>query len=177
MRGGVIKSRFIEMFGDPNAKTAYSKFEDAFVVRDDARRPLSSVQRAGMREGILYPYYGANGVVDYINDYLSDFDALCLAEDCGSYGREERSSYIIHGKSWVNNHAHVLVPTELCNLEYANEYFYLLDISKRISGTTREKLTKRQMLKLPIFLPPKHEQDEFSGFASQVDKLRFDCQR
>lgn len=172
----LIKSRFIEMFGDPNEIKDYSKFDEAFIVRDDVRRPLSSSQRDQMRNGSLYPYYGANGEVDRINEYLSDFDALCLAEDCGSYGREQRSSYIIRGKAWVNNHAHVLIPTNRCNLEYANEYFYLLDISKRISGTTREKLTKFQMLKLPVFLPPIEEQIEFAQFVNRINKLRFDTQ-
>ena len=173
----LVKSRFIEMFGDPNSQLETSRLEEAFTVRDDARKPLSSVERSRMKQGNLYPYYGANGVVDFINSYLSDFDALCLAEDCGSYGREERSSYIIKGKAWVNNHAHILVPTCKCNLEYAEEYFYLLDITKRISGTTRMKLTKQQMLKLPIHLPPISKQNEFSRFVKMVDKLRFDFKR
>lgn len=103
----LVKSRFIEMFGDPNSKRCEAFIEDAFFIRDDLRKPLSGKERDAMKTGELYPYYGANGKVDDINQFLTDCDALCFAEDCGSYGPGEPTAYVIRGKAWVNNHAQV----------------------------------------------------------------------
>ena len=174
---GLVKSRFIEMFGDPNHSHSHNAvyLEDAFDVRDDLRKPLNSKTRSDMKAGELYPYYGANGIVDFINAFITDCDALCFAEDCGSYGADEQSTYIVRGKAWVNNHAHFLLAKPCCILEWANVYFYLLDIGKMISGTTRSKLTQAQLKRIMVDLPPLALQQEFADFVAQVDKLRFEA--
>ena len=166
------------MFGDPNHSHSHNAvyLEDAFDVRDDLRKPLDSKTRSDMKAGELHPYYGANGIVDYINAFITDCDALCFAEDCGSYGANEQSTYIVRGKAWVNNHAHFLLAKPCCILEWANVYFYLLDIGKMISGTTRPKLTQAQLKRIMVDLPPLALQQEFAAFVSQVDKLRFDLE-
>ena len=161
------------MFGDPNSCDNSVKLTEAFEIRDDLRKPLNDSVRSGMRTGTLYSYYGANGQVDSINEYITEYNALCMAEDCGAYGAGEASSYIISGKAWVNNHAHVLVPRSNCNIVYANEYFRLLDITKLINGSTRSKLTQDAMKKLPVVLPPRVEQDKFAMFVEQSDKSKF----
>src|SRR5574344_119597 len=167
-------SRFIELFNNPNVLSIKTYIEDAFIIRDDLRKPLNDETRSSMRSGDnLYPYYGANGQLDSINDYISDCDALCVAEDCGSYGKEKSTSYIIRGKSWVNNHAHVLVPKDNCLLEYANMYFYLFDCSSYVSGTTRQKLTQAQMKKIKFEIPSIDKQREFSDYVNQIDKSKF----
>lgn len=173
----IVKSRFIEMFGDPNHSHSHNAvyLEDAFDVRDDLRKPLNSKTRSDMKAGELYPYYGANGIVDFINAFITDCDALCFAEDCGSYGADEQSTYIVRGKAWVNNHAHFLLAKPCCILEWANVYFYLLDIGKMISGTTRSKLTQAQLKRIMVDLPPLALQQEFADFVAQVDKLRFEA--
>lgn len=173
----LVKSQFIEMFGDPNKITNSVKITDAFEIRDDLRKPINDAVRSGMHTGTLYPYYGANGQVDMINEYLMDCTALCLAEDCGAYGAGESTSYIITGKSWVNNHAHVLIPKSCCNIVYANVYFRLLDMTEYVSGTTRLKLTQGKMKKLPFILPPLDRQEQFAAFALQSDKSKFELQR
>lgn len=169
----LVKSRFIEMFGDPNDLCPLTFIEDGFSIRDDLRKPLSGAERSDMHDGELYPYYGANGVVDHINSYLTDFNALCFAEDCGSYGAGEASTYIIEGRGWVNNHAHLLKPKEDCLLEYADTYFYLLDLNRLISGTTRAKLTQTQLRQIRFEIPPLALRCCFTAFYRQVDKLRF----
>lgn len=175
----IVKSRFVEMFGDPNHSHSHNAvyLEDAFDVRDDLRKPLNSKTRSNMKAGELYPYYGANGIVDCINAFITDCDALCFAEDCGSYGADEQSTYVVRGKAWVNNHAHFLLAKPCCILEWANVYFYLLDIGKMISGTTRSKLTQAQLKRIMVDLPPLALQQEFATFVSQVDKLRFATQQ
>ena len=126
-----------------------------------------------MRTGTLYPYYGANGLVDSINEYLMDCEALCLAEDCGSYGAGEETSYLVSGKCWVNNHAHVLIPKPNCDILYANVYFRLLDMSEYVSGTTRLKLTQGKLKTVPMILPPLNQQKEFAAFVQLTDKSKY----
>ncbi len=169
----LVKSQFIEMFGNPQNNPKSVPFEFAFTIRDDLRKPLNDTVRSDMKDGLLYPYYGANGEVDRINDYLMDCDAICLAEDCGSYGPGENSSYIVTGKCWVNNHAHVLIPKDVCNIEYANVFFRVLDMRGFVSGTTRLKLTQAKMKEIPIVLPEIKNQIMFASLIRQIDKSKF----
>lgn len=173
----LVKSQFIEMFGEPSKSDEAVPLERAFEIRDDLRKPLNDVERSQMKEGQLYPYYGANGQVDTINDYMIDGQALCLAEDCGAYGAGDVTSYIIKGRSWVNNHAHVLFPRKECDIEYANAFFRILDMSEYVSGTTRLKLTQGKMKEIPVVLPPMNEQRTFADFVEQSDKSKFALQK
>ena len=173
----LIKSQFIEMFGDPKNSDDAVSFETAFTIRDDLRKPINDAVRSEMHTGQLYPYYGANGQVDSINEYLMDCDAICLAEDCGAYGAGEHTSYIVSGKCWVNNHAHVLIPKECCDIEFANVYFRILDMTEYVNGTTRLKLTQAKMKMLPMILPSLDEQREFASFVQQSDKSKFELEQ
>ena len=164
------------MFGNPNDTQTEFVVTDALEIRDDLRKPLNDGVRSTMYEGTLYPYYGANGKVDEINQYLMDCDAICLAEDCGSYGAGEPSSYIVSGKVWVNNHAHILIPKTNCNIRFANEYFRLLDITQYISGTTRAKLTQGQLKILPMMIPDIEKQEAFCALIEQFDKSKSLCE-
>lgn len=173
----VVKAKFVEMFGSyKNSKNKVS-FEDAFIIRDDLRKPLNDAVRSEMHTGNLYPYYGANGEVDRINKYLTDCTALCLAEDCGSYGPGESSSYIISGKAWVNNHAHVLLMKNTCNIEYANIYFTILDMREYVTGTTRLKLTQGKMKEIPVILPPIEQQNQFVDFYTTAEQSKQKLQK
>ena len=149
----LVKAKFEEMFGDINLsrETEGKRLAEIVAIRDDLRKPLNDAERADMKSGILYPYYGAIGCVDYINDYRIDCKAICIAEDCGKYMAGDDSSYIISGKAWVNNHAHILIPDErICLIDFLNFYFKIMDLTKFISGSTREKLTRKVLEDLPI---------------------------
>lgn len=173
----LVKSQFIVMFGEPKNSPDAVSFETAFTIRDDLRKPINDAVRSEMHTGQLYPYYGANGQVDSINDYLMDCDAICLAEDCGAYGAGEHTSYIVSGKCWVNNHAHVLIPKECCDIEFANIYFRILDMTEYVTGTTRLKLTQAKMKTLPMILPSLELQREFAAFVRQSDKSKFELKK
>ena len=173
----LVKSQFIVMFGEPKNSPDAVSFETAFTIRDDLRKPINDAVRSEMHTGQLYPYYGANGQVDSINDYLMDCDAICLAEDCGAYGAGEHTSYIVSGKCWVNNHAHVLIPKECCDIEFANIYFRILDMTEYVTGTTRLKLTQAKMKTLPMILPSLEPQREFAAFVRQSDKSKFELEK
>ena len=173
----LVKSQFIDMFGEPKNSPDAVSFETAFTIRDDLRKPINDAVRSEMHTGQLYPYYGANGQVDSINDYLMDCNAICLAEDCGAYGAGEHTSYIVSGKCWVNNHAHVLIPKECCDIEFANVYFRILDMTEYVTGTTRLKLTQAKMKTLPMILPSLELQREFAAFVRQSDKSKFELEQ
>lgn len=95
-----------------------------------------------------------------------------MAEDCGAYGPGEKTPYIVYGKCWVNNHAHVLISKENCNIRYANAFFRVLDMFAFVSGTTRLKLTQGKMKEIPIVLPDIERQMEFVDFVDQSDKSK-----
>lgn len=171
----LVFSKFIDMFGDPNEVKKDYLITDALEIKDRIRKPLNDGQRKKMKSGKeLFPYYGANGLVDYIDDYLMDFDAICIAEDCGSYGYCEKTSYIVKGKSWVNNHAHVLTPKDNCNIEFVNILLQLLDLNQFVNGTTRQKLTQTKLKEIKIIIPEIEKQNEFSEYVKEINSLKAD---
>ena len=166
-----FKSQFIEMF---KSEDNYEPLENVVVVKDDSRKPINDGVRGSMKEGELYPYYGATGVVDYINDYITDEELLCIAEDCGNYKAGEDSSYIINGKAWVNNHAHLVKAKECCEIKYLHQYLKITDLMPYVSGTTRLKLTQKKMKEIPVLLPSIELQNKFVSIAEQADKSESD---
>ena len=167
----MVKSQFIEMFGGESNKVP---FEEIVVVKDDCRRPINEGVRSEMKDGELYPYYGATGVVDYINDYLTDDELLCIAEDCGNYNAGEESAYIIRGKAWVNNHAHLVKTKEACDVKYLYYFLKIADLKPYVSGTTRLKLTQKKLKKISVTLPSTDKQKTFVKIAEQADKSKFE---
>ena len=173
----MAKSRFVELFGSFNSNPDAVNLETGFTIRDDLRKPINDATRSGMRSGTLYPYYGANGQVDSINEFLMDCEAICLAEDCGSYGAGEATSFIVRGKCWVNNHAHILIPKPNCDIEFANIFFRILDMTEYVTGTTRLKLTQANLKKIQILLPSLERQRAFASFIQQLDKSKVALQK
>ena len=126
---------------------------------DRLRVPIKKDQRDAAKG--LYPYYGANGEVGRIDQFIFDDELVLVTEDETFYGREKPIAYRSSGKCWVNNHAHVL----RCKSVAANDYlcFALMyyDVIPWLSGTTgRAKLTQQALLSLPIGVPPEAEQTE-----------------
>ena len=166
------------MFGDVNELSAKSKTPllQYAELKDELRKPVSEIDRMSMQTGTLYDYYGANGKVGKINDYLSDFDMLCLAEDCGLYNSKEETAYIVRGKAWVNNHAHILKPKSEAALQYIYYYLYYLDFNEYIKdGLGRNKLTQGNLKKINIYIPSDYELLQFADYAKSCDKLKFEA--
>jgi restriction endonuclease S subunit len=137
---------------------------------DKRRIPLNSKQRAAKKEIGLYPYYGANNILDYIDEFIFDEKILCIAEDGGSWGAQERCAYIVNEKCWVNNHAHVIRENGKANLEYLYFYLNYANLNKHITGTTRGKLTRRELEKIEIPLPPTLDDQK------RIAKILSDCE-
>lgn len=169
----MLKAKFQDMFGDCDSSIEGLSFEEVFTIKDNLRCPLNDTTRKDMHEGDeLYPYYGANGLVDHINQYKIDMTAICLAEDCGKYGPGEETAYIIHGKSWVNNHAHILVPKDNCDIVYAKMLFTIMDLNKYVDNDNRKKLTQANMKKIKILCPPLPLQQQFVEIATQAEATK-----
>jgi type I restriction enzyme S subunit len=136
---------------------AYTTIGSIAQCLDNKRVPVNKDERL-TRQGAI-PYYGANGQVGWIDDYLFDEDLVLVVEDETFTGRQKPFSYIIRGKSWVNNHAHVLRPIRGMTVEYLNILLSYYDFIPLTSGTTgRRKLTKSSLMRAPIAVAPPSEQ-------------------
>lgn len=132
------------------------KLEEICDILDSKRIPITASERV---KG-TYPYYGANGIQDYINDYIFDDELVLLAEDGGNFGSKTKPiAYRVSGKCWVNNHAHVLKAKEnLITPDFLCYSLMFYDVTKIINGATRLKLTQSAMRNMLIYLPSLEEQ-------------------
>jgi type I restriction enzyme S subunit len=139
---------------------------------DNKRIPLNSSQRAEKESQPLYPYIGANNIMGYIDEYIFDEKILCLAEDGGSWGYNQKCAVIYNEKVWVNNHAHVLSAKGNLILEYLMYYLNFTDLNLYINGATRGKLTQSALNSIPISLPPLETQQKIASILDAADTLR-----
>lgn len=141
-------------------------------VLDNMRKPINEQERNLVKGNI--PYYGANGVVDYVKDYIFNEELILIAEDGGYFDEYETRpiAYIIKGKSWVNNHAHVLRAKSNFSqlfILYALEHKNIL---KYLNGGTRAKLNKGELNKIEILVPPtKEQQEHIANCFNDIDRV------
>lgn len=134
-----------------------ASIEQVTECLDHMRIPINKTERA-KRIGDI-PYYGANGRVDWIDDYIFDEPLVLVVEDETFTGREKPFCYKITGKSWVNNHAHVLRATNSVNVDFLNYSLMYYPLTPLTTGTTgRKKLIKSVFMQAPYSLPPLTEQ-------------------
>lgn len=126
---------------------------------DHLRVPVTKAQRSSAQG--LYPYYGANGEVDRVDEYLFDDELVLVTEDETFYGREKPIAYRSTGRCWVNNHAHVLSCGSKLRADYLCIALMHYDVLPWLTGTTgRAKLTQGALNALPIAVPPESEMAE-----------------
>ena len=139
--------------------------EDCCEILDSQRIPITASER---KKGV-YPYYGANGVQDYVANYIFDDELVLLAEDGGNFGSNERPiAYRVSGKCWVNNHAHVLKPKEGLDVDYLCYSLMFYKVDGMVNGATRQKLTQAAMRKMKI---PKRNLLEQKEIVIQLNNL------
>ncbi len=120
-----------------------------------------------------YPYYGANGQQGSVDDYIFDEPLVLIAEDGGHFGEPQRGvAYRIEGKTWVNNHAHVLRPKPGVDVGFLTRALEHYEFGPYVSGSTRAKLTKSKASEVPVPLPPLPEQRRIASILDQADALR-----
>lgn len=149
----------------------YIPLEQAADILDSYRKPVNSKERLNLIKGKpldeLFPYYGATGQVGWIDSFLTDGEYILLGEDGAPFlNPYAEKAYIVHGKTWVNNHAHIL--HSKTNNEFLCYYLNYFNYKKYVSGTTRLKLTQAQMRKIPI---PNIPSDEQSRIVAHIKEL------
>jgi type I restriction enzyme S subunit len=135
---------------------------------DGKRRPIKDSDRAKMRG--QFPYYGASGIIDYVNDYIFDDNLILLGEDGENIiSRNSRLVFQISGKVWVNNHAHVLKPKPDTDIAFLTEYLESLNYELYNTGTAQPKLNQKVCSSIPVILPSLPEQQAIAQILSDMD--------
>ena len=170
----LVKSRFIEMFGDPvmNPMGWEVRRLDTICENLDSKRiPIKS----GNRKAGIYPYYGASGIVDYVEDYIFDERLLLVSEDGANLlMRSTPIAFSVSGKIWVNNHAHVLRFNDEALQCFVENYFAMVDISNMITGSAQPKLNQQKLNEMMLPIPNQKQLDGYLAFIQQTDKSKFD---
>ena len=165
--------RYRETINYANMKWPMVDLGEIVEILDSIRRPITKHKR---RPG-PYPYYGATGVVDYVDSYLFDQPLVLVGEDGAKWGPGEESAYAVEGKIWVNNHAHVLRPKRARILDrFLIEIINFLDLTLYITGVTVPKLNQAKLKSIQIPLPPLEVQQEMvseiEGYQQVIDGAR-----
>ena len=157
-------------------KLRFSEFKDEWkkeplgkVVNfsNGKRIPLSEAERK-IRQG-EYRYYGASGVIDYIDDYIFDGQYILIGEDGANIlNRSSPLAFVVNGKFWVNNHAHIF-QSKLGNNLFLATYLESLNYEKHNSGTAQPKLNLENLKKIEVANPSTQEQTKIAEFLSAVD--------
>jgi len=138
---------------------------------DSKRIPITKNKR---KSGNI-PYYGASGIVDYVADYIFDEDLLCISEDGANLlARTYPIAFSISGKTWVNNHAHVLKFSNLITQKFVETYINSIKIDDYVSGMAQPKLNQAMLNKITIPIPSLEEQQ---SIIQQLDALRVEIQK
>lgn len=146
----------------------YITIEECCDILDSRRIPITASER---RSG-PYPYYGANGIQDYVAEYIFDDEMVLLAEDGGNFGSKTRPiAYRVSGKCWVNNHAHVLKPMTNMDVDYLCYSLMFYDTEELVNGATRQKLTQAAMRKMLIPQRPITEQKKIVSELSKIQSI------
>ena len=161
------KLRFKDKNGNNYPNWEKKKLEDIAIFLDNKRKPLEQSERIHGK----YPYYGASGIIDYINDYIFDEELVLLSEDGANIiDRNYPICYIATGKYWVNNHAHVLkVKSQYVN-KFICESLEQLNYTKYNTGTAQPKLNQDVCRKIILSIPCLEEQTKIANFLSTFDR-------
>lgn len=138
------------LYSVDHAEITWTTLDKISVNCDRQRKPVTK----GNRVAGKYPYYGASGIVDYVEDYIFDGDFLLVSEDGANLlARSTPIAFSISGKNWVNNHAHVLKFDTYELRRYVEIYLNSIDLSRYISGGAQPKLNQENLNKIPIPVP------------------------
>ena len=172
---GVVKAilskriRFADDRGNYYPEWSECTLQEVVDFLDGQRKPLESADRA-KRQG-KYPYYGASGIIDYIDDYIFDEPLLLLGEDGANIiNRSSPLCFIATGKYWVNNHAHVMRPRKGQNIKFICELLESLDYTRYNTGTAQPKLNQEKCRQIVLHLPTYEEQCHIAEFLSLVEQ-------
>ena len=164
-KGNVPNLRFPEFQGEWEKK----RLEECVEFLDGLRKPIKSEDRKS--EQGLYPYYGASGIIDYIDGYIFDGEYILLSEDGANIiDRNYRVAFIAKGKIWVNNHAHVLQPYDGFDINFLSETLERLNYAVYNTGTTMPKLNQEVCRNINLKIPTTKEQNKIGNLLSLLNE-------
>ena len=144
------------------------KLEDVVEFLDTMRKPLEGAKRISGP----YPYYGASGIVDYVDGYLFDEELILLSEDGANItDRNYPVCFIASGKYWVNNHAHVLRTKKENENNFICNSLERKDYTQYNTGMAMPKLNKETCRKIPVLCPVFKEQQKIGDYFRSLDNL------
>lgn len=166
-----MKDSGVDWIGQIPAHWEVKSIRYAFRFRNYQRVPISASEREG-KQG-EYPYYGASGIIDYVQDYIFDEDLILIAEDGANLlSKSTPLAFVATGKYWVNNHAHILEPL-FPGFKYWAELLSAADYTVYISGSAQPKLTRDRLGSVRVPVPPGDERNAIISFIEQEsDKFR-----
>ena len=157
-----MKDSGVEWLGQVPEHWEVGPVKRFFESCDGRRIPLSTEERS-YKQG-EYPYYGASGVIDFVDDFIFDEDLVLVSEDGANLvNRSTPVSFVAIGKYWVNNHAHILRPCDK-NIYYWSERIEAIDLIPFVTGSAQPKLTADALFNLQIAVPP----TEYERFQIQT---------
>lgn len=135
---------------------------------DSRRIPITEKDRV---KGEI-SYIGASGVIDYINDFIFDEDLLCVSEDGANLvARTYPIAFSISGKTWVNNHAHVLKFSHKYTQNIVESYLNMINLQDFLTGMAQPKLNRAKLDIIPIPLPEEEEQQKIADCLVEIDTM------
>ena len=148
------------------------KLGDISTFLDNKRIPLKEDDRKQIKGE--YPYYGASGIIDYVNDYIFDEELILMGEDGANIvTRSSKLIFLAKGKYWVNNHAHVIKADNNINQYFLSESLERINYEKYNTGTAQPKLNREVCQKIKVKIPQFNEQNKIANFLLVIDeKLR-----
>ena len=167
----LFQSKLQEIFENGKLKIKNGEWEEKKLgevceILDKLRKPITKRNRIAGK----YPYYGATGILDYVKDFIFDEKLILIGEDGAKWNSGDRSAFIVSGKYWVNNHAHVIkLDRNILIDEWVVNYLNFTDLSKYVSGMTVPKLNQGNLKQIPIPIPPLSEQQQI---VQQLDELQ-----
>lgn len=145
------------------------RFDEVTINFDKKRVPLSGAQRE-KRQG-KYRYYGAQGVIDHIDDYIFDGTYLLIAEDGENLkSKKQNIAQVVEGQFWVNNHAHIVQGNEFCDTRYLCYLLNSMDLSGYVTGSAQPKLSQANLNAVTLLLPPISIQKKIVEYLYMFDK-------
>lgn len=170
-----MKDSGVEWIGEINHRFSLIKLKYICSILDQYRKPISADKRS-QSGSVLYDYYGASGAIDKIDDYTIDDHVMLIGEDGANLRmRNLPLMYEVNGKAWINNHAHILKPTERVDFYYLFYALEGLDINPYITGSAQPKLSQEKLQNIWVSLPDFEEQQEIATYirskCAEIDEL------
>ena len=145
------------------------RLDECVTFLDEKRKPIKSSDRVS--EKGLYPYYGASGIIDRIDNFIFDDDLVLLSEDGANIlDRNYRVAFIVRGKAWINNHAHVLKPNCHTDIVFLSESLERIDYAPYNTGTTMPKLNQEVCRGIMLYMPTPTEQAKIGSLLKLVNE-------